>query len=254
MNTKKILLIALLALALVAGLAVTGAGYAARARDTSAPAKQPRRQLWLDVSRSTDRQAVRTQYVSRAEEIIAEAIDQGAYVSVVLFAGVASNAVPLVARSMQVRGPNSSYVAAAKRKILDEVMKTVSGALLRPPRTVANIRGSDPAGAALYAIRAAKDGLAPGTSAAVWILTDGEQTFGKTYLVRLLRHHSPREIVARWLRPYIPKARGVDLHFRGLGQATLGSASTRLSIRIEEVWGRFCVLAKAHSCDASAEV
>jgi hypothetical protein len=221
---------------------------------TSADANQPREDLWFDVSRSASRQAVRLQYLKRAEEIIEDAIGRDAYLRVLLFEGAASHAVPIIDRSLHVSGPNSSYLAGAKRKLREDLMKTLAQSLRSHIASDQFIRGSDPAGAVRYGVAAVKAGIAPSTSAAVWVFSDGEQTFRSTYLVRLLWHQAPRAVVNKWLRPYLPNARGVDLHFRGLGQGTLASASTRLSIRIEQVWRQFCLLSKARSCDVSAEV
>lgn len=237
----------------VASFVVTSAAVASRAAVAAAGAKQPRLDLWLDVSKSTRRKTVRGRYLARTMQIVDEAINGGAYLRVVVFTGAASNATPVIDQSMVATGPNSSYLEAAKRKLRDEARKVVSAVLLEASRTEV-VPGSDPAGAARYGVAAAKAGIAPGTAVAVWIVSDGEQTFMRDNLLRLLRYHSPQKVVDRWLRPYIPDARGVDLHFRGLGQGDLSTASTRLSIRIEDVWRRFCTAAKARSCDVTAEV
>jgi hypothetical protein len=215
---------------------------------------QARVELWYDVSRSTRRGAVRVRYLARAMQIVDGAINDSAYLRVVAFTGAASNATPIIDQSMEVTAPNSSYLQAAKKRLREEVRKVISRALLHKPSSGDVIPGSDPAGAARYGVVAAKAGIASGASAAVWIVSDGEQTFRRNNLVRLLHDQSPQKVVDRWLRPYVPDARDVDLHFRGLGQGDLSTASTRLSIRIEHVWRRFCAQAKARSCDVTAEV
>lgn len=245
-----------LSLVALVGCAAASAIISSPTLHSASPTAQDahRKDVWLDRSISTQRTRVRSQYLARTMEIVDEAIALGASLRVVAFTGASSDATVVFKGLMKVEGLNTAYLQSAKRKLRQQVEEKVSF-VLSPSFRGAFVPGSDPAGAARYGVAHVRAGLGRGTSAEVWLLSDGEQTIGKKNLVRLLRHQSPKRIVATWLQPYIPDAGGaVDLHFRGLGQGTLATANTRVSLLIEEVWRRFCRAAKARTCDVRAEV
>ena len=142
-------------LVLGGGLA-TGVGSPERARaatvaSATAEPTQPRKYIGLDLSKSTRRASLRTQYLSRVMEITDAAIDERAYLTIVGFGGAASDAVPIFEGSMRARGLNSAYLEAAKRKLREEVEKSVSAPLFLVSKGKV-VPGSDPAGAARYGI------------------------------------------------------------------------------------------------------
>jgi len=234
----------------------------ATAKTTTAPSSgsdaasaQPRIEVWVDVSKSTARPDLRHTYVTRVMKIVDEAIDHRAYLRIRLFGGAASNAVMVIDRAMEARGPNASYVAAAKRRAHADVERLVRAALLKPRRVKGpQIAGSDPFGAVRYGVIAAKAGLAARTPAALWVLTDGHQAWRKTNLVRLLRHRPPRQVVRRWLKPYVTYSSGVAVHVRGLNQSNPPTVDIRVATRVETTFKLFCGRLRATSCDVTGEV